>query len=118
MGAAAAGTKGDFDIIFEKRGLPRPKILVHARSVLITLLSVASTDLLTILPQQWLDFPFITGLYDAITLDEPLTAAPICIVRRQEMPLTPLAESLCDMVRRAGVNYAHRNAPGRLAVSR
>ena len=110
-----ATTKGDFDVIFEKRGLPRPKVFIHARSVLMTLLSVASTDLLTILPRQWLDFPFIGDLYDAIDLDEPLTSAPICIVRRQDMPLTPLAQSFCDMIRRAGVHYAH-NGAGRLAA--
>ena len=42
------------------------------------------------------------------TLFERHAAAPICIVRRPDMPLTPMAEYLCDMMRRVGGHYAHR----------
>lgn len=100
---------GDFDLMFELQGLAMPRIVVHARSALITLLTVANSDLLTILPQQWLDFTSSAGRFEAIELDAPLITAPICIVRRQDMPLTPLAEIFCDLMRRAGANYAHRH---------
>ena len=32
------------------------------------------------------------------------------IVRRHDMPLTPIAEYLCDMIRRVGVQYAYAHA--------
>ena len=70
------------------------------------MLTVANSDLLTVLPQQWLDFPITAPLVQA--LDVPaFSAAPICIVRRQDMPLTPLAEHLCDHLRRVGIQYAY-----------
>ena len=75
----------------------------------MTLLAVANSDLLTVLPMQWLDFaPSREGL-QTIGLVDSLYAAPICIVRRADVPLTPLAERLCDLTRKAGHNYHRRN---------
>jgi len=37
--------------------MPPPQIVLHARSALVTMLSVANSDLLSILPRQWLDYP-------------------------------------------------------------
>ena len=102
------GTDGDFDLIFKEHGLPMPNVVLHARSALITLLAVANSDLLTILPQQWLDFQPTANLFDALDLQETLMVAPICIVRRQDMPLTPLAERFSDLMRRAAENYVRR----------
>lgn len=102
---AERNTEGDFDIAFGELGLPHPPIVLHSRSALITLLTVASTDLLTVLPQQWLDYPVTANLIEALALP-PLRAAPICIVRRHDMPLTPLAERMCDQMRRVGTQYA------------
>ena len=102
------GTDGDFDLMFKEHGLPMPNIVLHARSALITLLAVANSDLLTILPQQWLDFQPTANMFDALELKETLMVAPICIVRRQDMPLTPLAERFSDLMRRAAENYVRR----------
>lgn len=102
-------TEGDLEVAFERLGLPAPNIVVHARSALITLLTVANSDLLTILPQQWIEFPLTANLVEPLQLDEGvMTAAPMCIARRQDMPLTPVAEYLCDLMRRAGEHFVHR----------
>jgi DNA-binding transcriptional LysR family regulator len=93
--------------MFARLGLPQPKIVLHARSALVTLMAVANSDLLSILPQQWLDYPEIASWIVALDLGEPMVAAPMCIVRRHDMPLTPLAEYLCDLTRRAALAYAH-----------
>ncbi len=110
---AERSTEGDFDDSLEEFGLLNPKIVLQSRSALITMLTVASTDLLTVVPQQWLDSPVTGALVEAFDLP-PFRAAPICIVRRPDMPLTPMAEYLCDMMRRAGVQYAHRLAAEQL----
>ena len=105
-------TEGDFEDSLAEFGLRDPQIVVQSRSALITMLTVANSDLLTVVPQQWLDLPVTAALVEALDLP-PFRAAPICIVRRPDMPLTPMAEYLCDMMRRAGSHYAHRTgAPG------
>jgi LysR family transcriptional regulator of abg operon len=99
-------TEGDFELALEEIGLTNPKITLQSRSALITMLTIANSEMLTVLPQQWLDSPLTSSLVEAFNLP-PFRAAPICIIRRHDMPLTPLAEHLCDMMRRAGTNYAH-----------
>ncbi|MDB5579241.1 MAG: hypothetical protein JWR80_4417 [Bradyrhizobium sp.] len=106
--------EGDFEEMFVTAGLPRPNIVVNARSALTTMLTVAYSDLLTVVPRQWADLPLLQGAIEPLAMP-PLAAAPIAIVRRLDLPLTPIAEYLCDMIRRAGVHYAHVHA-GQLAV--
>ena len=99
------GSEADFERPFEKAGLPPPKVVMHTTSATGTLLAVANSDLLTIVPVRMLSPPISAELFDVLPLEEPLTAAPICLVRRADLPLTPLAEHLCDMIRRAAVKY-------------
>ena len=101
--------EGDFEEMFVAAGLPRPNIVVNARSALITMLAVAYSDLLTVVPRQWADLPVLKGVVEPLALP-PLAAAPIAIVRRLDMPLTPVAEYMCDMIRRVGVQYAYTHA--------
>ena len=71
-------------------------------------------DLLTMLPQQWRHSPLTAALLHIFEIQESLPAAPICIVRRARLPLTPAAEYLCDMMRRAAQhpdNQVPRTAP-------
>lgn len=107
--------EADFEDLFIRANLPRPEIVLNARSALITMLAVADSDLLTVVPRQWVDLPLLDGVIEPLALP-PLTAAPIAIVRRKDMPLTPIAEYLCDMMRRVGEQYAHRHA-GEMAAA-
>lgn len=103
--SASQAIAGDLDALFTRAGLPRPHYVINARSTLITMLTIAESDLLTVVPQQWLDRPMIAGLVTALDI-EPPRAAPIAIVQRPDLPLTPIAERLCDMVRAIGRGYA------------
>jgi DNA-binding transcriptional LysR family regulator len=100
--------EADFEDMFERAGLPQPNIVMHTRSALMTLLSVANSDLLTVLPAQWLEFSATAQWVDVINVTDSLHAAPVCIVRRADLPLTPMAEHLCDLVRKAGSNYGRK----------
>lgn len=100
-----SNTEVDFDTMFKRAGLPSPNIVVHARSSLITVLAVAHTDMLSVLPQQWVEFTPLGHLIEPFDLLEPMNAASMYIVRRQGLPLTPMAEHLCDLIRKAGHNY-------------
>ncbi len=105
---SGSNTDVDFDLLFKEQGHAPPRVALQARSAMVTLLVVLSSDLLTILPEQWLDFPLLSNLVAPLPLEKPLPGVAICIVRRRDMPLTPLAEVFCDLMRRAALNYVHR----------
>ncbi len=100
--------EADFDSWFESQDLPKPKIVVHSQSTLATMLAVANSDLLTILPKQWLEFPMTKDYITALAIGEAMKAAPISIVQRRDFPLTPLAEHLYHQFCRAAANYAQK----------
>jgi DNA-binding transcriptional LysR family regulator len=101
-------SEADFEVMFAELGMKPPHIVAHVHSALSTLVTVASSDLLSILPQQWLEFPATAERLIGLQLVEKMPAAPVCIVRRHDMPLTPMAEHLCDLMRRAGGHYIAR----------
>ena len=90
--------------IFAEHGLPAPHIAVRAHTATSMILATASTDLLTMVPQQWLGFARDTGRLMYIPIREVLRAPPICIVTRSSLPLTPAAEHFADLFRRAALN--------------
>lgn len=92
--------------LFRQHGLPPPKLVMHAGSSLTFLVSMAYSDLLMMLPVQWVQFPLWRDVLQQIRVREPLIAPPICIVQREGLPLTPAAEYFCDLVRRA-VGHMH-----------
>ena len=90
--------------IFAQHKLPPPRLVVQGHSALTLLVAVAYSDLLTMLPRQWMDFPLTRDALQRIDVIEPLPAPPICIVRRAGLPLTPAGEFFCDMMRRASAH--------------
>jgi LysR family transcriptional regulator, regulator of abg operon len=66
----------------------------------------ANSDLLALLPRQYLKHPGVTELLEPIRIREKLTAPTICLVRRSNLPLTPAAEFLSDLMRRAAGHEA------------
>jgi DNA-binding transcriptional LysR family regulator len=99
--------------LFAQHGLPAPKLVLRAHSTLTYITAVAYSDLLLMLPVQWADFEITRNALDIIKVKEPLPAAPICIVRRGDLPLTPAAEYFCDMVRRASAHLLQARAAPR-----
>ena len=99
-------SEADFADWLRVLGLAAPKIVMHTRSALQTVLAVAASDLLTVVPRQWLELPEFLGRLEALPLIPPVLAAPVCLVRQSAIPLTPLAERLADIVRRVAGHYA------------
>lgn len=95
----------DLDALFATFGLAPPKVMLQAHSAMSVLVALASTDLLAMLPEQWDEFPLTKGALQVIRVRERLPAPDIVVVRRADLPLTPAAEYLSDMLR--------RNAPAR-----
>ena len=96
--------------LFESNGLPAPRVVIQAHSALTATVAVANSDLLTLLPEQWLDFSVTRLSVEQIKVSEPLPTVPLVSVRRAGLPLTPAAEYFSDMLRRA---VAHLPAAAR-----
>ncbi len=90
--------------LFAEHGLPPPRLAMRAQSSQTFLVSMIYSDLLMMLPVQWLHFPLWRDVLQQIKVKEALPAPPIHIVRRAGLPLTPAAEYFCDMVRRASMH--------------
>ena len=96
--------------LFAQHGLPAPKLVMQSHSALTFIVAITSSDLLMMLPVQWLTSPLTRDVLQPLRVIEPLPAPPICAIRRAGLPLTPAAEYFCDMVKRA----ATRVKPGRI----
>ena len=95
--------------VFQKYGLEPPRVEITAASTMAIIYAAANSDLLTMLPKQWLEFIATRELLQPIYIEEPLPAPPICIVCRARLPLTPAAEFLADLFRRASGHYLHEH---------
>lgn len=98
-------TEHDLEEIFAARGLPAPKVAVESSSMLSILLTVANTDLLTFLPDHMFQLMPIASFCAPLKNIPPVPSEPICLVHRLGLPLTPLAERLSDLIRKAAHNY-------------
>ena len=102
---SSRSSEADFRGWLISMGIAEPRIVVHTRSALQTALAVASSDLLTVVPRQWLELPALRDSLDTLRCVKPLDAAPVCLVRRSDAPLTPMAEHLFDLLHRSGSSY-------------
>ncbi len=108
----ALTSEAELDPVFDRFGLPRPRILVNAETAIGMMMVAAYSDLLAMLPQQWGEVAASTGLIRQIPIGEVLLAPTICFVRRARLPLTPAAEHLGDLFRRAAIHHARTLAAG------
>lgn len=101
--------------LFERYGLPRPIIEMQVEPGVAPTLAAAYSDLLLMAPRQWLDYPQVPEVLTPFDIIEPLPAAPVCLVTRARLPLTPAAQVFADLFRRASLHYLRarqaRSAP-------
>ena len=97
--------EAEFSSVFARFGLPAPRLSIQAESALTWITAVASTDMLTMSPVQWLDSSLIKGAISQIKVQELIAAPAIVLIRRHAIPPTPAAEYLCDMMRRPASRY-------------
>ena len=96
-----ASAQEELGPLFLEHRLPPPKVVLQAHAALTILVSLTSSDLLAMLPMQWTAFPPTRDLLEIVDVAEKLPAPPICIIQRAGLPLTPVAEHFCDLMRRA-----------------
>ena len=105
-GAEWATTSIDYDAsedlsrLFARHDLPPPVVALQAGSALSLMVALAQTDLLAMLPRQWGDFPLTADTLQVIPIKEQIPAPDIVMIRRPDLPLTPAAEHLVDLMLR------------------
>jgi len=88
--------------LFKRYRLPEPRLALRSQSALTLITCLANTDLLTMAPTQWTKSPLTSSVLTTIDVKEELSAAPIILVTKSEMPLVPAANFLLDLMKRAG----------------
>jgi LysR family transcriptional regulator of abg operon len=92
----------EFRELFRAHKLPRPRVAARTGGGSLSLITMlSSTDLLAIVPRQWTEYSPLAATLQKIAVREKIAAPPICIIRRAALPLTPAADFLCDLMRRA-----------------
>lgn len=105
----AIDSDNEVNSVFTAAGLPSPSIAMQASSAMNLAVTVATSDLLAPVPQQWKELIKATGLMEQIHVREISKAPRICAVRRANVPLTPAAEFLNDIAMRAASTYVRKN---------
>ena len=101
----------DLEAEFLRLGLPSPHVSVQSPSMLVTIMTLSSTDLMTVLPDKMFELMPISQFCAPLEHIPPIPSDPICLVHRQGLPLTPLAEKLSDLMRKAAHNYLLSGPP-------
>lgn len=90
---AAGPRSSELDEVFRARGLPAPKANVQCESLMALFSLLANTDLLAMLPEQWLSATVTSQLLAKLDVDEEISSPAICLIQRKDLPLTPAAEA-------------------------
>lgn len=93
--------ESEFSDLFAAHQLPTPRLAIQADSALSWIVALANSDMLAISPRQWADVSLVRDLFQQVPIKESLAGPSIVLVQRAAIPLTPAAEYLCDLLRRA-----------------
>ena len=80
---------------------PLTPLLGAPAEALSVQVALAQTDLLAMLPKQWMSFAMTRDVLDVIAVREALPAPDIVLVRRLDLPLSPPSEFFCDVLLRS-----------------
>jgi LysR family transcriptional regulator, regulator of abg operon len=103
--------------LFKRYGLPPPTLALQCQSALTLLTSLANSDLLAMAPSQWIESAFASHILTTIPVREEISAPSIVLVKRSDVPLSPAAGHLLDLMKRA-VGNVEMPRPRRPAVAR
>lgn len=93
--------------LFTQHGLPPPKLALRSQSALTLITCLLHSDILAMVPVQWTEFSLTRDLLTTIAVKEELAAPPIVMIKRADLPLTPAATHLLDLLRRTRKTSPH-----------
>ena len=92
-GAITHRAEEELGPLFAENGLPPPRLVMRAQSSLTCLVSMAYSDLLMMLPVQWVKFPLWKDVLQQIHVQEPLPAAFKSFSCARSTPRSPAGET-------------------------
>jgi LysR family transcriptional regulator, regulator of abg operon len=92
--------------LFRRYRLPEPKLALQSQSALTLLTCLTNSDLLAMAPAHWTESPIANRLLVTIPVKEELSAAPIIVAMRSDVPLVPATAFLLDLMKRAVSHFA------------
>lgn len=87
--------------LFAARNLPPPNLVCRCESALSILSVLINTDMLAMVPQQWLQSDRFRGILATIPIEEAFPAPPIMLAHGAGLGLTPAADYFVGLVRQA-----------------
>ena len=106
-----AFAESQFASLFREHRLPVPTRLTYGSNILAQMLLVLKSDMLAMVPHQWIDFAGMNRLVQRIPVREYVGGPSIGLMRRADLPLTPAAEYFCALARRAASRMPNVRAP-------
>ncbi len=110
-----AEAEAEIGVCFKRHQLATPKTVLRTQSALSLIICLLHTDLLAMVPIQWTEAVLTRGLLTTIPVREELSAHPIVAVTRADLPLTPAATHLLDLLKRGRILQAGRRRPTKVA---
>lgn len=86
--------------LFKRYRLPEPVLALQSQSALTLLACLTNSDLLAMAPAQWTNSPIANRLLTTVQVKEELSAPLIIAVMRSDVPLSPAACYLFDLMKR------------------
>jgi DNA-binding transcriptional LysR family regulator len=103
---AHAGTEdGKISDWIRSTGFDHPRTVLQMNSVLQIVLAIASSDFLAAAPREWLQMPGVSDIISVVPVAPELKSMPVCLVRQRNVPMTPMAEHLCNLMRGLAKTY-------------
>lgn len=104
---AAVGPRYEqFIEIFARHGLPAPARPTRCESYIALLALIAGSDGVALMPRQWAESPVTRQVLARIPLAQRIPGPSTCFMTRRGLPLTPAAEALATLFRRAVARYS------------
>ena len=98
-----AEAEDELGAIFRQHDLPPPNLVLRSQSALTLMTCLLHSDLLAMVPVQWNEAELTHRLLTAIPVAEELAALPMVVITRSDLPLTPAATHLLDLLKRGQV---------------
>ena len=86
--------------IFHHHGLPPPRVALRSQSALTLMTCLLNTDIMSMVPVQWMQSALVKGLLVTVPVREELAAPPIVLIKRADLVLTPAARYFLDLLQR------------------
>jgi LysR family transcriptional regulator, regulator of abg operon len=87
--------------LFKRHGLRQPTLALRSQSALTLITCLENSDLLAMVPTQWMESRLTSRILTTIPVKEELAAPSIICVTRSDVPLSPAAGFLLDLMKRA-----------------